>query len=134
MMGLVDDRTVGMLKQELDHQLRRSELIAANVANIDTPGYKSCDLEFAHALQQADRGLALKTTDPRHIVEGAGAAVVSDAPVQVSAEPGRADGNNVDIDSEMLKLTQTNIQYNIAVQFVSKRLAGIRNAIYEMKR
>ncbi len=133
MISSVNDRTLDMLKRELDHQLRRSELTAANVANIDTPGYKGRDVEFVHALQQAG-GLQLKVTDQRHITEGGGAAAAPVAAVRENPNPGRADGNNVDIDSEMLKLSQINIQYNIAVQLMTKKLQGIRNAINEMKR
>jgi flagellar basal body rod protein FlgB len=45
-----------------------------------------------------------------------------------SPVPGRPDGNNVNIDEEMLKLTENNIQYNVSVQLLSKRLRQINDA------
>jgi len=107
----------------------RSELISSNIANIDTPDYKSVDLKFEHILEQAGNSLKLKVTNPKHISE-TGAADINNEIVK-NPETGRADGNNVNIDSEMLKLTKNNIQYNIAVQLISKSFLKIKEAMRE---
>ncbi|MCP5107105.1 MAG: flagellar basal body rod protein FlgB [bacterium] len=118
---------VNKLGRELDTKVAKSELIASNIANIDTPGYKAKSLKFERVLSDEMGGLQLKKTHPKHM-EG-GAAGLKTNEVVESTSPGRPDGNNVNVDQEMLKLSKNNIQYNVAVQLLSKRLKHIKEAI-----
>ena len=117
------------LGQELDLRIARNELIASNVANVDTPGYKSKDLQFQRMLTENIERIKLKTSHPLHLEEmskiGDPGKVVEDP------NPGRVDGNNVNIDAEMLKLTENNIKYNIVVNFLKKKIDGLKKAIEE---
>jgi flagellar basal-body rod protein FlgB len=122
-----------MLSSKLDVKTLRNELIASNIANIDTPGYKGKDIDFKKVLSDSFSDIEMKRTDPRHILSN---NVFNQGSVQIveDTNPGRADGNNVNIESEMLKLTENNIQYNIAVHLVSKKLNEIKDAIKEATR
>lgn len=94
---------------------KRETVIAANMANIDTPGYKTQDVNFQQALNQA-------MDSP----EG--------APLHVAAQkvPGlleRPDGNNVDLDRESLLLSESQLQYQIGTQLLKSRFHQLLSAI-----
>ena len=136
-MIIGDDAVVNKLVADLDMKVLRSELIASNIANVDTPGYKAKELKFHRILaEQAGEGdLELKRTHSKHIA----AAGMTETPGSIAGEvvespvPGRPDGNNVNIDEEMLKLTKNNIEYNVSVQLLAKRLRQINDAIERSK-
>lgn len=124
------DRRIAPLQRELDLRVARNQAIAANVANVDTPGYKAKDVDFKQVLLQSSEQLDLRKTDERHISLGEGPSAIMTRESQATPRP---DGNNVQMEEEMLKLAQNNIEYNVLVQFVSKRLSGIRRNIDEIK-
>jgi len=130
---MIDYGIINMLSKELDTKTLRNELIASNIANVDTPGYKSKDIDFNAILTEKFTDVEMKRTDPRHIPVG-GEFSSSGVKIVTNPNPGRADGNNVNIESEMLKLTENNIQYNVAVHLASKKLNEIKDAIKEAAR
>jgi len=124
------DKRVDPLQKELDIRVKRNQLIASNVANVDTPDYKARDLDFSQIMAAEVGKLSLKQTDDRHMPIAPGEGGI---PTQESVATGRPDGNNVQMEEEMLKLAQNNIEYNVLVQFVSKYLAGVRRSIESIK-
>jgi len=104
----------GYLKVTADRQ----QVVAANLANIDTPGYHVRDINFQSTLQQA---LNEETTgmpaDP--------------ATVEVEGLPERPDGNNVNMDRESMLLSQTQLQYQMGVQLVKEEFHRLLTAIKE---
>lgn len=129
---IVDFSNIDRLVKELDVKILKTELISSNIANIDTPGYKAKDLKFDHYLEESMDDLNLKITNPKHIRDEA--SVVEGNQIVEDSKPGRADGNNVNVEEEMLKLVKNNIDYNITVQLLSKSIARIKNAIEEGRR
>lgn len=121
------DSVINRLAADLDNRVKRNQLIASNVANVDTPGYKARDLKFDRILADTMDGINMKRTDARHMGDSSGTARVNE--VVEDPNPGRPDGNNVNIDQEMLNLTQNNIQYNVSVHLMSKKLKLIHDAI-----
>lgn len=121
------DTVINKLSTDLDIQAKRSELIASNIANLDTPGYKARDLNFKEQLFGEIGRLNMKQTHPKHMADSSSTSSIAE--VVEDANAGRPDGNNVNVDDEMLKLTENNIQYNVVVQLISKSLTQIRNAI-----
>ncbi len=116
-MGFLEsvDRSIQPLVQGLDARQRRHAAISANVANADTPGYRGIDVGFAGALERAR--LALARTHPRH---RAGASATGADHLVFSGGEVRRDGNDVDVDREMVKLARNQIEY----QFLARRLGG----------
>jgi len=117
----------------------RQELLAANIANADTPNYKARDFDFASALKNAMTGsmtgagaqtkLAVATTSPTHLAGHAGnalfdAQVMYRVPVQPSA-----DGNTVDMDMERAQSSDNALRYEASVKFVSDELKDMLAAI-----
>lgn len=132
MAGLFDD-AASALRAVLDLSARRQGVIAANVANKDTPGYRAKDVDFASELRAAIDGgadrVTLSRTAQGHIAPAAGAATLDPAVVEREGAPFRPDGNTVDIDREMLSLGENAMAYNAALQLLAKKIALLRYAV-----
>jgi flagellar basal-body rod protein FlgB len=105
---------------------KRQEVLANNLANVNTPGYKRLDVDFdgllAKAIDAAKAGdaNALAKLQPQ---------VQRDMSVAV-----RADGSSVDVDQEMAFLAENNIRYNALVQLTHKKLDTLRYVISDGRR
>jgi flagellar basal-body rod protein FlgB len=108
-------------KRMLDATVARHEAIAANVANAETPRYKRVDLSpsFRTELQRAISGQdlqRLRSAQPRIAVD-------------TKALPSNRDGNSVNLEKELLLLSQNSLQHAIETQVVTASLAKLRLAI-----
>ena len=101
----------GYLKVTTDRQ----QLVASNMANVDTPGYHTQDINFQVEMQRA--------MDEK--------SNVSMVPVSQEVEglPERPDGNNVNVDRESLLLAQTQLQYQMGVQLIKAEFHRLLTAI-----
>jgi len=133
-MFIDNDALTNKLAADLDVKILRSELIASNIANVDTPGYKARDLKFHRVLTESmeEENIKMKQTHVKHMTPGETPNSISNEIVE-NPNPSRPDGNNVNVDEEMLKLTEINIQYNVSVQLLSKRLRQLSDAIERTK-
>ncbi len=123
---------IDKLAGELDKRVLKSKLIASNVANVDTPGYKSVDLDFGEQMESEMGSIGMKRTHAKHMTDGISTGV-GVAEIKENPNPGRPDGNNVNVDDEMLKMTENNVQYTIAVQLLSRRMGQMKSAIAKAK-
>lgn len=131
---LIGDRTTTLLERALDVNWLRQQMIANNIANVDTPGYQRQDLDFrktlARILDTSSGEVSLVTTSDGHLQseDSAGAG-----PVLLDRNPSslRNDGNNVDIEYEMMQQVANLIQYNTLARLESDELAMLRTAITE---
>ncbi|MDD5369948.1 MAG: flagellar basal body rod protein FlgB [Anaerolineaceae bacterium] len=121
--SLFNDSSIKSLSLALDGLAQRQQLISRNLANVDTPGYQAQTIDFKTAIRNAmdsSGGMRLASTQAGHI-----SANVSTSAGQVTARMGgspRADGNNVDVDTELLDMTETGIQFQALSQGISKKL------------
>jgi flagellar basal-body rod protein FlgB len=96
----------------------RQQMIASNMANIDTPGYRTKDLNFQAAMRRVMN------------VDGTqNEATFEPASVETSGLPERPDGNNVSVDRESLLLAQTQLQFQLGVQLVKSQMHMVLSAI-----
>ena len=102
------------LERFLEVASEREQTIAANMANVDTPGYHSKDVNFKQALSTASDGSDLHVSP-----------VVS----EVHGLLERPDGNNVDMDRESLLLAQSQLQYQMGIQLVKSNFHQLLSAI-----
>jgi flagellar basal-body rod protein FlgB len=113
---------------------KRQTLIASNLANLDTPGYRTRDFSFEGAMKSALDGQispsSLATTNPMHMQGSASASLppTTDA-LQPSAE--RNDGNDVSLDRENMLLARTQINYQTASTFMQVELRKLYSVIRE---
>ena len=140
MRGILFDSTVDNLGKGLDALSRRHQVLANNLANADTPGYKRSEVDFAvnlaDAIQAADQPRLL-TTSSGHLTGSRGDAdpgVFRFRERRVTETSGRPDGNNVDVEAEMAKLADNTVTYEAVARLMNDRFALLRTAIFEGRR
>lgn len=121
------DAYLGTLPRHLAHRARRHAAISANIANVDTPGYKAVDVSFGGALAAALGG-KMAATHPRHLTGGGGGTGGSDRVVLLNGLP-RRDGNDVNIDHEMVKLAENQLEYQFLARRIQGKFAKLKEAI-----
>ena len=114
----------------LDGLAGRREAIADNIANIDTPGYQRRTVDFESELRRSigtNRGVG--TTDPGHIsqVRGVQGGLGIDGASELVSS--RRDDNTVQIDQEMILLSETQMRYQAASTALNRKFALIREAL-----
>lgn len=121
MPNLIDTSMTRALSQFLDVDVARSKLITMNMANIDTPGYKTRDLDFRAELR---RTALASDSDSAELP-----AVFAPVAHAVGGLMERADGNNVSLERESLLLAETQMKFNVGVQLVKDQFHTISLAI-----
>ena len=129
----------GMVRMErfMDLAVRRQKLISSNLSNVDTPGYKTVDIDFEQELQSqmagsAGQGISLAVTDTRHLVTSSGAQ--GGLPAQAKEVEGltlRNDLNNVNIDREMSELSTNAMKFSAVSQMIAGKFRTLKAAITE---
>ncbi len=124
--------TFSILTRSIQLREKRHAVISSNIANVDTPGYRAKELPFAQVMAREfartgqGREITLRRTHPRHLADPR--ERVGDA-VKVIRE--RGTPNDVDIDQEMAKLMENNLQYQATVQALIKQFDLLRAAVTE---
>lgn len=141
-MGPDDIPLFGMLKSRLGYLTERQKLVAQNVANADTPGYRPSDLKafsFQASLMNQGAGEAYRG-GPHAPTSGVAMMATSTAHMAPSNAPSawRAtagadsettlDGNSVSLEDQMLKMTDARMNYDAAISFYQKSINMLRMA------
>ncbi|HIJ81955.1 MAG TPA: flagellar basal body rod protein FlgB [Desulfuromonadales bacterium] len=140
MLSGIFSSTVDLLHKSVDLRAKNQNLIAANIANAETPGYTPKTLMFDQELQSAMKNRKsgqnpIAAPHPRHFPVGGGSSLqsVTGKVVETPAKtPGR-DGNSVELENEMGKMVDNQIMFNVSVQLLTKKFEGLRSAIREGK-
>jgi flagellar basal-body rod protein FlgB len=129
------DRTMQLLHRTLDLRQARQRVIASNIANEETPGYRATEFNFQDSLQAAQRGKGLVTlavTQGRHIgLRGDPAQQATGKLSPVPAGDLPLDANSVNIELEMAKMSDNAMQYNSAASIMAIRFRHLMGAIRE---
>lgn len=131
-MPISFDSAFGIHEQALMLREKRTEILAENLANVDTPNFKARDIDFKSVLKQAaadkaQGGLELSTTSPSHIQSGgdaSGAPLLYRVPTQPSA-----DGNTVENQIEQSQFAENAVRYQASFTFLSGTIKGLISAI-----
>jgi flagellar basal-body rod protein FlgB len=108
------DRVTDSLERYMDLLSMRQKVVASNIANADTPGFKTQDLNF-----QSEFASALSGSQP-HAAEVAGLPV-------------KNDGNNVSLDREARLLAENAMRFNLASSLIREQIRMVKSAIQEGK-
>lgn len=108
------DRVSAGLEQYMDLVSLRQRLVSANIANSETPNYRTKDVDFAAEMQSLADGHAPQTVEPEGLKV-------------------KSDGNNVSLDREMRLLSENALRFQIASSLVKAEMRQIRLAIQEGK-
>jgi flagellar basal-body rod protein FlgB len=133
----VFDNTLARLERALDVRLVRQNVLSADVANVDTPGFKPKDVDFTAtmaAIEGAahDEGGVSLPTPPTLGATAADAngLTARDLPiVDVPAGGASFDGNTVDLDRTMVAMAENALQYGASAKAAGKKLAILRYVV-----
>ena len=116
-----------LLKKGLDAASERSEAISDNLANVNTEGYKRKYVTFEESLKNSVYDLELKTDDEKHIRIGNNYGQIETK--TDSSNSMREDGNNVDMDTEIVNQAANTLMYSALINQMSSRLSMERYVI-----
>lgn len=132
------DPIFGIHADALSVQRRRMEVLSANIANADTPGFKARDIDFAAALSAAagnSSGPSVQTrpltTHAQHIplgMSGTSFDTASQLAYRVATQPS-VDGNTVDVQVEQAKFADAALHYQASLQFADGKVKSLLTAI-----
>ena len=105
------DPLAGQLEHYMDLLSTRQKLVASNIANADTPGYQTQDIDFQSEFENAISG--------------------SPNILEVAGLPMKNDGNNVSLDRESRMLAENALRFNVASSLLHSSIASLRAAIKE---
>jgi flagellar basal-body rod protein FlgB len=126
-MAINFDKALGIHPQALAVRERRSEILATNLANADTPGYKARDLDFKSILKQnIPSTQAIERTQSGHFApqQLLASRMMYRNPSQVSL-----DGNTVESNVEQARYAENAVQYQASLQFISNDFSRLMMAI-----
>lgn len=109
-MNIKDD--LAIYSKAMDLRVKRQDVIASNIANADTPGFKARDIDFKSEMAKAISGIS-KPAELMYRTETQSAV----------------DGNTVDMDVERASMAENALQYQILTQMVSDRFRNVRLAL-----
>jgi flagellar basal-body rod protein FlgB len=130
-MAIGDLPIFSMLRTRMNWHQERQRLLAENVANVDTPGYRARDLaplDFGRQVQQASGQLQLALTAPGHLsVSGAAG---SDFPLDRSTKYDvRPMGKAVNLEDEMMKVAANQMDHQAAISLYARSMGLLKTAI-----
>jgi flagellar basal-body rod protein FlgB len=114
---------ISTLESYLKLTTTREQAISANMANVDTPGYHTRDINFGSELNKAIDEASYPSED------GSEGLQLTPVVQEVRGLMERPDGNNVSLDREGLLMSETQLQYQIGIQLVKHEFHGLLSAI-----
>lgn len=126
------DASLSFQHQALSLRAYRQQVIAANIANSDTPNFKARDIDFSAALKNAvagrgGAGLEMARTSGQHMT-ASGEAGAAPLLYRKEMQPS-ADGNTVNMDIERSQFSENSIQYEAGVTFITHQLRMMTAAV-----
>ena len=126
-LDISNNQTYNLIKQGLKASTLRGEVIANNVANINTKGYKRSYVTFEENLKNANENIELKQTKVKHIKDSNSQGSMSIE--KDNSTSMRTDGNNVDLDLEKVNQAANTLMYNALVDQANGKLSSIKSII-----
>ncbi len=139
-MAISFDNVFGVHQYTLDVRTKRAEVLAGNLANAETPGYKARDLDFGLALSEASKRQLTKPdklpeehmdlTNERHMDD----SQLDDDPeltlkYRLPYQADTGNGNSVEVNSERMKYVQNTLEYQASLQFLNGRITKLMSAL-----
>lgn len=132
-MNLLNNSSFQRLQSGLDAANLRNNVIANNIANVDTPHFKRSEVSFESLLKKEMDGAQLtlrgRRTDPRHFVIGPTGMIPEASVMKDGSSSMNNNDNNVDADREMSLLAENQLRYNSYIQAVNEQIRMMRTAV-----
>jgi flagellar basal-body rod protein FlgB len=134
-MAISFENALGIHQKALEVRVQRAEVLANNLVNADTPGFKARDIDFKAVLGGVQAGqaagqLEMSTTNGNHLPHGGngGMAGSNELLYRVPTQPS-LDGNTVDTQQELAEFTKNTMQYQSSFHFLNSKFKSLNNAI-----
>lgn len=114
-MSIRIDEALGVHTRALELRVQRNEILAANLANEDTPGFQARDIDFAGEMQRLDASAELAGRDP-------------DLHYRVPTQPSQ-DGNTVELSVEQAEFSKNSMDFQTSLTFLTMQFRGLKQAI-----
>lgn len=133
------DQALSVQSTALALRVQRQQVLASNIANADTPGYKAVDFDFTRAMSNAIGGAqgaaagrpaasAPAVTAAGHMAGSRTAGLEYKTQYRMPAQPS-ADGNSVDMDLERARFAENSVKYEAALKFLNGQVKTLLSAI-----
>lgn len=123
------DKAFGIHAQAMSLRAQRSEVLATNIANAETPNYQAQDFDFNEILQSvAEKRSEMLTTHAHHMQAGETELMGHDLMYRIPDQPS-IDGNTVDLQVERAEFNRNALQYQASVRFLNGKVSGLLSAI-----
>jgi flagellar basal-body rod protein FlgB len=131
-MDIFCDPTIKAIDSYMTRLSQREQIIHSNLTNADTPGYKTKDVSFHATMEEllAENSVELRSSNSDGINKWV-ATPMRAQPFEVQGLVTRMDQNNVDLDKEMGKLSETSFGYALISQILKGKFRTIANSINE---
>lgn len=130
-MSFSFDQAFGIHQYTLGVRAKRADVLAENIANADTPGYKARDVDFSSMLSMAQSQqsgtTSLTRTDANHLTGGS--TIETGVQYRVPNQPDTGDGNTVDINQERTEFMQNSMEYQTSLDFLNSKITSLMTAI-----
>ena len=131
-LDFFQNQTIDAMEAYMGRLSQRQQIVSSNLANIDTPGYKTKDISFHATMQEllSEEPSELNVTRLGH-TKGMAIAIPQVQAFEVQGLTLREDQNNVDLDRELLKLSETSFSYSLMSQMLRGKFRTISSSINE---
>ncbi len=134
-MAISFDQAFGIHEKALSLRAKRTEILASNLANADTPNFKAKDFDFKAALGQAEKSmnnskLNVSSTNVKHLSLST-EALNADSLEMKYRNPisPSMDGNTVEVNQEQAAFAENSMQYQVSLSFLSSRIQNLMMSI-----
>ena len=131
-MSLSFDRALGLHEKALGFRADRAAVLANNIANADTPGYKARDVDFPAVLEAqktgADKPFKASQTHSQHMAAEGFIDQAAGLRYRIAAQPS-IDGNTVDTQVEQAKYAENAIEFQASFTFLNSKFKGLMTAL-----
>ena len=131
------DAALRCQQEALNLRAERQEILAANIANADTPGYQARDIDFASELKKVmargrpeSSGVALTLTSERHIPAQTVSTPEASLLYRIPDQPAM-DGNTVDMDRERTQFADNSLQYQTGLTVLGGQIKGMMSVLQQ---
>jgi len=129
-MAISLDGLMGFHAKTMAVREDKMEVIAGNLANANTPGYKARDIDFNDAMRSASesRRHGLSRTHDLHIARE-GKQYQFEQKYRIPTQPDTGDGNTVEVQTERNAFLEASLRYQASVEFISGKIKGMKKAL-----
>ncbi len=126
MASILNNTNMALLQKSMDALWLRQQVIANNIANASTPGYKSQHLEFEDLLEQKLDKAGQSEASIQEAIDKVEPRIIRDESTAITE-----DGNNVDLDHENIEMARAQMQYSYLTNSISSQIRRLKYVVTE---